>query len=158
MGFSGALLALSAVQGITSIAGGYAQSAETKYNASLATNQAQLIGVQGSIEQGQYARKAGQMLSTQTAGVAAKGFEPTGSAAAVMLDAQTQMHTDAAIAQFNTTMGINQANAKATALQQQASQDVTSGYTNAFSDLLRGGESYMSYNAKSINTSSGAGK
>ncbi len=138
MGFSGALLALSTVKGITSITQGIVQSKEDKYNASLASDQAQLIGVEGQIEQGQYARKAAQMLSTQTADVGAKGIEPTGSAAAVMLDAQTQIHTDAAIAQFNTQMGINQANSKANLLKQQSKNSMFSGYANAFSDLLTG--------------------
>ncbi len=156
MGFSGALLAMSAVQGITSISQGFAQSAQDKANASLFTNQAGLLQVQDNIEQGQFTRKAGQLLSTQTADVAAKGIEPTGSAAAVMLDAQTQIHTDAAIAQFNNTMQINQANDKATQLKQQARNDVFSGFTNAFSDMLTGAAKYGQYNAKpSLNLGSG---
>lgn len=148
MGFGGALLALSAVKGITSIAQGNAQSAEDKYNASLFTDQAGLIAQQGQITQGQYTRQAGELLSTQTTDSAAKGLEPTGSIAAKMLDSQTQIHTDMAIAQFNTTMGINQANAKATALRQQAGQSQFSGYSTAFSDLLTGASQDYAYNNK----------
>lgn len=151
MGFSGALLALSAVKGIASIGQGYAQSAEDKYNASLYTNQAGLIAVQGDITQGQYTREAGQLLSTQTADVAAKGIGLSGSAAAVMLDTQTQIHTDMAISKFNTSMGISQANAKATALRQQAGQAIFSGYSSAFTDLLSGAVQYGQYKNK-INT------
>ena len=151
MGYSGALLALSTVKGISSIGQGYAQSAEDKYNASLSTDQAGLIQAQGDITQGQYTREAGQLLSTQTADVAAKGIRPTGSAAAVMLDSQTQINTDMAIAKFNTTMGINQANNRATALKQQAQQDVYSGYSSAFTDLLSGATQYGLYKNK-INT------
>ena len=148
MGFGGAMLAMSAVQGITSISQGYAQSAEDKYNASLYTDQASALAVQGSITQGQYTRKAGQMLSTQTADVAGKGLEPTGSAAAVMLSTQTQIATDAAIAQYNNTMSINQANQKAQQLKQQGSQAIYSGYSSAFSDMIKGAVEYGMYNQK----------
>lgn len=158
-GFSGAMLAFSAVQGINSIGQGYAQSAEDKYNASLYTNQASALSVSGGIEQGQYTRKAGQMLSTQTSDIAAKGLEPTGSAAAVMLSSQTQIETDAAIAKYNNTMAINQANQKALQLKQQASQDVYSGFSSAFSDMLKGAVAYGAYNtpSNSLTLSSGGG-
>jgi hypothetical protein len=155
MGFGGALLALSAVKGIASIGQGFAQGAEDKYNASLATQEAQLTQVQGDITQGQYTRQAGQLLSTQTADIAAKGLQPSGSAAAVMLDSQTQIQTDMAIAKFNTQMGVNQSNARATALKQQASQSVYSGFSSAFSDLLTGATQYGMYKNK-INLNAGA--
>ncbi len=145
MGFGGAAAALSVVQGINSISQGFAQSAEDKYNASLYTNQASALAVQGSIEQGQYTRKAGEILSTQTADVAAKGLEPTGSAAAVMLSSQTQIETDAAIARYNNTMAINQANQKAQQLKQQAGEDIYSGFSSAFSDTLKGVTQYGMY-------------
>jgi len=148
MGFSGALLAMSAVQGINSIGGGYAQSAETKYNASLYGLQADALKVQGDITQGQYTRQAGQMMSKSMAVAGAAGIEPTGSAAAVMVDAQTQIETDAAIARYNNTMSINQANQKATMLKQQAAQDVSSGYSGAFSEMLSGAEKYAKYKFK----------
>lgn len=149
MGFSGALLALSAVKGIASIGSGYAQSGEDNYNASLATQQAQLINLQGNIEQGQYARKGGELLSTQTADTAANGLEPTGSAAAVMLNAQTQIHTDAAIAAFNNQMGQNRANSEASLLKQKGRNAIASGYSSAFSDMLTGATQYGMYNSKS---------
>lgn len=155
MGFGGALLALSAVKGIASIGQGFAQGAEDKYNASLATQEAQLKNVQGDITQGQYTREAGQLLSTQTADIAAKGLQPSGSAAAVMLDSQTQIQTDMAIAKFNTQMGVNQSNARATALKQQATQSVYSGFSSAFSDLLTGATQYGMYKNK-INLNAGA--
>lgn len=157
MGYSGALLALSAVQGISAIGQGYAQSAEDKANASLLNDQSGLLQVQGNITQGQYTREAAKVLSTSTADVAAKGLEPTGSAAAAMLDAQTQIHTDAAIAKFNNTMAINQTDAKSKLLKDQANQAVYSGFSSAFNDVLVGSAKYYQYN-KSINTSSGAGK
>src|ERR1035437_6048727 len=141
-GFGGALLAMSAVQGITSISEGYAKSAESKYNASLYTDQAQALAVQGSITQGQYTRAGGEMASKQTAIEGAAGIQPTGSAAAVMLSSQTQILTDMAIAKYNNDMSVNYANAQAKNLKIQASQDVSSGYSTAFSDTLKGASAY----------------
>ena len=152
MDFAGTLFALQAVQGINAIGQGFAQAGEDKYNASIFTNQADALGVQGNIEQGQYARKAGQLLSTQTADVAGKGLDPTGSAAAVMLSSQTQIETDAAIAKYNNTMAINQANQKAKMLKQQAGQDEFSGFSSAFSDLLKGASAYGAYKGGGTNS------
>lgn len=148
MGFSGALLAMSAVQGITSIGQGYAQSAEDKFNAQIATNQASALQVQGQIKQGQLTRQGSQMMATSTATAGAAGLENTGSVAAVEVSNQTQIETDKAIAAYNTTMGVNSATDRALALRQQASQSVESGYTNDFSDMLSGTSKYAMYNSK----------
>ena len=148
MGFGGAMLALSAVQAVNSIGSGYAKSAEDKYNATLSGLQSQLIGVQGDITQGQMTRQGGQYAATQTATAAAAGVEPTGSIAAVMLDTQTQIHTDMAIAKFNTEMGQNYKNAEAAAMKRKASQDVYSGYSDAFSEMLSGAAAYGKYSLK----------
>ena len=55
-------------------------------------------------------------------------------------------------------MGINNANDKATMLKQQAQQDVYSGYSSAFSDVLSGATQAALYNKKSFNLDSGAKK
>ena len=151
MGFSGAMLALSAVKGIASIGSSYAQAGEDKYNASLFDQQAKLLQVQGDITQGQYRTQAGQLLSDQTAMVAAKGLDPGGSSAAVMLNSQTQIETDMAIARFNTEMGVNRAGSEATNLRDKAKQSIYSGYSSAFTDLLSGAAQYGQYKNK-INT------
>ena len=148
MGFSGALLAMSAVKGITAIGQGFAQSAEDKYNAQIATNQASAIGVQGNIEQGQITAKGGRMMATSNAVAGAAGLEPTGSVAAVELHNQTQIEIDKAIATYNTQMGIYSATDRAKAKRQQASQDTASGFTNAFSDILTGASDYAMYKFK----------
>jgi len=161
MGLGGVMLAVSAVQGITAIGQGNAKSAEDKYNATLSTLQAQQAQVQGDITQGQYVRKAGQLLSTQTATAGAAGIEPTGSIAAVMLDSQTQINTDMAIAKYNTQMNINYANNAASMQKRQAAMDVNSGYSNAFSDILTGTTNYAMYKyggKNALNLSGGAGQ
>ena len=151
MGFSGALLAMQAVKGITSIGQGFAQSAEDKYNAQISQNQANAIGIQGQITQGQLTRQGGQMMAKSNAVAGAAGLEPTGSVAAVELSNQTQIETDKAIAEYNTSMGINSATDRAKQLKQQAANDTFSGFTNAFSDMLTGASNYAMYKNK-INT------
>ena len=151
MGFSGALLAMQAVKGITSIGQGFAQSAEDKYNAQISQNQATAIGIQGQITQGQITRQGGQMMARSNAVAGAAGLEPTGSVAAVELSNQTQIETDKAIAAYNTSMGINSATDRAKQLKQQAANDTFSGFTNAFSDMLTGASNYAMYKNK-INT------
>ena len=153
MGFSGALLALSAVKGITSIGQGIATSAEDKYNSTLSTLQAQQTQVQGNIQQGQLTTQGGEMAAKSTAVAGAAGLDPTGSVAAVMVNNQTQIETDKAISQYNTTMGINSATDRAKMLKQQASNDMFSGVSSAFSDLLTGVSQYGMYNKKSLNLS-----
>ena len=158
MGFSGALLAMSAVQGIAQIGQGNAQAATDNYNAQIASNQASAIQTQGQIEQGQITRKGGKMASTTTAVAGAAGLQLTGSVAAVELSNQTQIETDKAIAQYNTSMGVNSATDRAQMLRQQASADKSSGYTNAFSSILKGVSQYGMYNSKQsgFNLNSGA--
>ena len=60
MSFSSAMSAFSAVQ---SISQGYAQSAEDKYNANISSIQAQDLGIQGQITQGQYTRGLENVLT-----------------------------------------------------------------------------------------------
>ena len=138
MGFGGAVLALSAVQGIASIGQGFATNQQDKYNAQLYDQQAQAIQIQGNIQQGQLTTQGGQLMSKATATAGAAGLEPTGSVAATMLSAQTQVDTDKAIAQYNTTMGMNAATQQATQLRNQGNAAVYSGFSSAFSDMLQG--------------------
>ena len=143
---TGALLvAMAATQAVTSVSQGYAQSAEDKYNATIAGLQGQAAGIQGQITQGQLTRKGGELASNQMATVGASGVMPTGSYAAAMLDTQTQINTDKAIAQYNTTMQINYAQAKSDMLKQQAKTAQRQGYEAAFSTVLRGAASYYAY-------------
>ncbi|RTK93043.1 hypothetical protein EKI60_06415 [Candidatus Saccharibacteria bacterium] len=162
MGFGGALLALSAVQGISQIGQGYAQKAESNFNATLAEGKANLIGAQSEIEQGQYQRLKGQYLSKSTAAAAGAGIMPSGSAAAVMLDAQTQINIDQAIAKFNREQEQSYTRSQADAYRRQGKQSVYSGYSNAFSTMLSGASNYAMYKGSttkpktSFDTSAGA--
>lgn len=144
MGVPAVMMAMAATQAVTSISQGYAQGAEDKYNATIAGLQGQAAAVQGDITQGQLTRKGGMLASSQTAMAGAAGVIPTGSLAAVMLDTQTQINTDMAIAKYNTTMAENYASNQAAMFKRKAVADVTQGYESAFSDMLRGaGNAYM---------------
>lgn len=145
MSFGGVMLAMSAVQAVSQIGSSYAQKAEANYNATLAEGKANLIGVQQEIEYGQYQRLKGQVQGKSIANIAKAGIYPTGSAAAVMLDAQTQIGIDQAIGQFNYQQEKNYTKAQADQFRRQGKAAVYSGYSNAFSTILQGGSNYAIY-------------
>lgn len=145
MGFGGALLAMTAVQGVSQISQGYAQNAEAKFNATLLNNKADQIDVQKDIEFGQYQRLKGQYMSKSVSNAAKSGIALQGSALAVMLDAQTQISIDQAIGQFNLEQEKNYTKAQADAQKRAGRQAVYSGYSNAFSTMLQGTSNYAMY-------------
>lgn len=167
MGFAGALFAVSAAQAVTQIGQGYAQNAEAKanasmiedtgrYNASVLEGKANLIDIQSDIEQGQYTRLKGQYASKSIANIAKQGIMLQGSAMAVMVNAQTQIGIDQAIAKFNSTNDKNytiaaaneatrSAGLQADALRRSGRSSVRSGYTGALSSLMQGGVNYLAY-------------
>jgi len=157
MAFSGLLLAMSAVQAVSQIGQGYAQKAESEYNATLVEGKANLIDVQKDIEYGQYQRLKGQQMSTSMANIAKAGIMPQGSAMAVILNAQTQINIDQAIGQFNLEQQKRYTLAEAEALKRKGKQQAYSGYSSAFSTMLSGASDYAMYNKKtSFDLSAGA--
>ena len=159
MSFGGILLAMSAVQAVSQIGQGYAQKEEANFNATLMEGKANLIGVQQDVEYGQYQRLKGQYMAKSMANIAGSGIKPTGSAMAVMLDAQTQINIDQAIGQFNFEQEKAYTRAGADATRRQGRQAVYSGYSNAFSTMLSGASNYAMYNKKtSFDLSAGAKK
>jgi len=152
MSFGGALFAMTAVQAVGQISQGYAQKAESNYNATLYEGKANLIDVQKEIESGQYDRLKGQYMSKSVAGVAGSGIGLQGSALAVMLDAQTQINIDQAISNFNLDQEKNYATAQAATERRAGKAAVRSGYTNAFSSLMSGASNYALYKTPVKNT------
>lgn len=167
MSLGGAIFAVTAAQAVSQISQGYAVNAESKtnasmvedtgrYNASVLEGKANLIDIQSEIEQGRYTRLKGQFLSKSMANVAKQGIAPQGSAAAVMVNAQTQINIDQAIAKFNSTNERNytisaaneerrRASVQADALRRSGSAAIRSGYTGALSSLMQGGTNYLMY-------------
>lgn len=145
MGFSAALLALTAVNAISQINQGYAQEAEANLNATIIEGKAGLIDVQKGIENEQYNRAKHRALSTGMARTAGAGIKPTGSAMAVMLDVQKQISLDQAIGQFEYDQEKRFTYAEADAQRRKGAMAVREGYSGAFSTMLRGGSNYAMY-------------
>ena len=139
---TGPLLALTAVQAISSIGQGYVQQEEAKYNAQVYESQAELTRMKSDIEQGQYQRAKARSLSKSMVSVAGMGIQPTGSALAAILDAQTQMNIDQAIAKFNARGEENYSKSQAEEYRIKGKQARYSGYSDAFGILLKGGYQY----------------
>lgn len=145
MSFGGVMLAMSAVSAISQIGQGYVSKAEANYNATVAQEQAKSIEVQKQIEAGQYKRQAGKLVSTSLANISKAGIRPTGSAMAVMVDAQTQIGIDQAIGQYNLEQQKQFKTAQASQYKRQGKYAVYGGYSNAFSSLLKGVSNYAMY-------------
>jgi len=145
MSFGGLMFAMTAVQAVSQIGQGYAQQAEANYNATLLEGKANLIDFQKGIEHGQYQRLKGQTAATSYANMAGGGIMPSGSAMAVLIDAQTQIGIDQAIGQFNLEQEKTYTKAEADASRRQGKYAVRGGYSNAFSSLLSGASQYAAY-------------
>ena len=142
MGFSAALLALSAVQAISQVGQGYAQKSEAYSNASLIEGKAGLIDIQKGIEFEQYNRAKGEAMSEGVAHTAGAGLQFGGSKLAIALDTQKQLNLDQAIGQFNFDQEKRFTLAEADAVRRGGDRAVKQGYSNAFSTMLRAGASY----------------
>ena len=112
-----------------------------------------MIDLQKDIESGQYERLKGQTMSKSMANIAKAGIMPSGSAMAVMLDAQTQISIDQAIGKFNFEQQKQYTLAEAEAIRRSGKQAVYSGYSNAFSTMLSGVSNYAMYKGAGAKTS-----
>lgn len=140
-----ALLALSAVDAINSISQGYSERKEAEYNAGLLNEKASMIGIKQNMEFAAYERLKGEMYGTSMANIAQMGIKPTGSALAVVLNAQHQITVDQIIAKFNTEQEKRYTEAEAQAQIRAGDRAVKQGYARAFSSLLKSAGSYASY-------------
>ena len=158
MGFSAALLALSAVQSISQVQQGYAQKAEADANATLIEGKAGLIDIQKGIENDQYNRAKGQAASDAAAHTAGAGLMLTGSKMAIMLDTQKQLSLDQAVGQFNFDQEKRFTLAQADATRRGGAAAVRAGYSNAFSTVLKGASNYAMYKGAGKLTKTGTVK
>jgi hypothetical protein len=155
------MLALGAVQAVSSYQQGEAAKAEADYNATLIEGKAGLIDVQKDIEKGQYQRLKGQVAGKSMAAMAASGVMASGSPMAVMLDTQKQIELDQAIGQFNLEQQKRYTMAEAENVRRQGRQARTAGRMGAFTSLLSAGANYAMYKGymnkpSSFDTSAGA--
>ncbi len=142
MGFSAALLALSAVSAISQVGQGYAEKAEANLNATLIEGKAGLIDVQKDIEAEQFIRAKGKAMGESMAHIAGAGVMPTGSKLAIMMDVQKNLEMDQAIGQFNFDQEKRYVMAEADAVRRGGKAAVRQGYSRAFSTMLKAGTQY----------------
>ena len=160
MGFaSAALLTLGAMQVGTSIASGYAQRKEAKYNAALLEQSAGVFDVQTvlverekQLEVYQANRQIGQVMGTTRARTAGAGITMSGSPMAIMLDTYKQMEIDKRIEQsnldlqkYNIAVEKSRTLSQAQAYRRQGKAALFRGYTNAFTSALQTGVNYGLY-------------
>ena len=142
MGLSAALLALSAVQGISQMGQGAAQKGEAQLNATIIEGKAGLIDIQKGIENEQYIRAKGQAAGESVASTAGAGMMLTGSKLAIMLDTQKQLSLDQAIGQFNFDQEKRYTLAEADSVRRGGDIAMKTAKSNAFSTVLKGASSY----------------
>lgn len=145
MSAGGLFFATAAMNAVSQIGQGYAQSAEAKANASILEAQAGFIDVKKGIEFRQYERMKAKAMGTSMANIAASGLMPSGSPMAVVLDTQTQINIDQAIGQFNLEQEKQYKLSEAESYRRKGKLARTAGYMGAFSSLLQGASSYMQY-------------
>lgn len=145
MAFQYAMLALSAVQAINSISQGYSEKDESGYNAGLLGEKAEAINLKKQMDYAQYERLKGKTYSKSMANIAAMGIKPTGSAMAVVLNAQNQITIDQVISSFNIEQEKRFTIGQAEAEKRAGKQKVKAGYSSAFSSILSGVTSYAQY-------------
>lgn len=141
------LLAGGAFTGATQIMAGNAQAKnierQTKYNAEIYGQQAEMIKEQRKIQDTQFLRQSARLRGSLVARTAGKGLLMGGSPLAIMIDNETQMQFDKAILDYNSTIEENYARSGQTYMTQsgrsQSSLARFSGYGNAFSTALNTG-------------------
>jgi hypothetical protein len=160
MGFAtAALIGLGAMQVGTSIASGYAQSREAKYNAALLEQSAGVFDIQSGLvekqkqlEAYQANRLIGQVMGTTRARTAGAGITMSGSPMAIMLDTYKQMEIDKRIGQsnldlqkYNIAIEKSRTLSQAQAYRRQGRTALFAGYTNVFTSALQTGVNYGLY-------------
>ena len=141
------LMAGGAFTAATQIGAGQAQSKgiqrQAEYNAQVYEQQAEMIKEKKKIQDYQYNREAARMRGTLISRTAGKGLLMGGSPLAILIDNETNMQFDKAIADYNLDIERNYAMSGATYQRQtgvaQSRLARTQGYTNAFSTMLNTG-------------------
>jgi len=142
---AGIMLAFSAVQAVQSVGQGYAQKAESKYNAAVLEGQAGMVDIQKGIEYEQYERLKRQTRGKAKAIMAKSGIEPTGSPMAVLLDTEAQINKDQIIGQLNLDRQKRGILSQKESVLRQGKYAQRAGYMNAFSTMLKGVSNYAMY-------------
>ena len=158
MGLTSTLLLAGGAMSATSQVMGANQQAKSierqaNYNAEIYEQQAGMITEKKKIQDYQFLRDANRARGSIVAATAGKGLRMGGSPLAILIDNETQMQYDKAIADYNLDVERNYAKSGAINTRQQGAIDArntrTAGYTNAFSTILNTGTNYAMLNMKS---------
>ena len=137
----GAFSATTQVMGANSQAKGIQRQAE--YNAQIYDQQGEMIKEKKKIQDYQFNRQAAQARGSIIAKTAGKGFNLGGSPLAILIDNETEMQFDKAIADYNLDIERNYAKSGAGYMRETGREQSRlarySGYTNAFSTILNTG-------------------
>jgi len=161
---AGAMFAVAGMQAVTSIISGNAQNTEAKLNARIYEQQAGFTDILSKlegersdiardIELSQMRREKSKMVSTLASRTAGSGLDMSGSPMTVMLDNITQAGIDEAITKYNyaTEKAANQYGreqekvsylSRASQLRYKGKIAKMTGYSNAFTTLMKGGYDY----------------
>jgi len=119
---------------------------ESEFNAQTFEQQMELIQRKKRITESQFNRRAAFSRGKVIAQTAGKGFELGGSPLAILIDNETQIQFDSAIAQHNLDIESNLAESRATQTRRQGKESArlarTKGTLGAFSTLLNTGVAF----------------
>lgn len=126
---------------------------QANYNAEIYEQQAGMITEKKRIQDYQFLRDSNRARGSIVAATAGKGLKMGGSPLAILIDNETQMQFDKAIADYNLDVERNYAKSGAINTRQQGAIDARNtrmaGYTNAFSTILNTGAQVGLMNMKS---------
>ncbi len=144
------LLGGGAFSAATQIGAGNAQAKavqkQAEYNAQVYGQQAEMIKQKKQITDYQFNRESASVRGSVMAKTAGKGFLLSGSPLAIMIDNESNMQFDKAIADYNSDIETNYALSGARYQRESGAANArlakTSGYTNAFTTMLNTGVNY----------------
>jgi len=118
---------------------------QAEYNAKIYDQQGEIIKEKKRIQEYQYNREAARVRGAIIARTASKGLMLSGSPLAILIDNETNMLFDKAIADYNLNIETNYARSGATYMREtganQSRLSRFSGFSNAFSTALSTGAS-----------------
>ena len=147
IGTASLLMAGGGFSAASSMIGGEMQASaiekQAKYNSTVYGQQAEMIKAQKNIQDVQFNRQAASARGSIIAQTAGKGLALSGSPLAILIDNETNMQFDKAIADYNLDIERNYALSAAENTRVQGANDAKAarfgGYSNGFLNALNAG-------------------
>jgi hypothetical protein len=150
-----ALMAAVAAMAGSQIMAGMAARKDAKFNAAVYERQAQMTDSQKVVENKQFDRLQRRIMGTTAARVAHAGLDLGGSPITVLIDNLSEVEYDRQITMYNLDVQKFSALSSAQTQKSKGSMAMMSGFSSAFSTMLKGGYDYGLRTGK-IDISSGA--